>query len=87
MPFADRTQQYANNMNTSTLPNGEPFQIKIDTHIVQKDLGPPSTFTTTTIGNNLPSFSPMKENKENNFMDGRYSYSPYGTKFQTSRLY
>lgn len=86
MPFTDRTQHYANNMNTSTGPN-EPFHIKIDTHIVQKDMTAPSTFTTTTLGGNLSGLSPMKENRENNFMDGRYSYSPYGTKFQTSRLY
>lgn len=63
----------------------EPFQIKIDTHIVQKDLGPPSTYTTTTLGgNNMPSFSPLKENKENSFMEGKYSYSPYGAKFGTT---
>ena len=86
MPFTDRTQQYVNNMNSSTVPN-EPIHIKIDTHIVQKDLNPSLTFTTTALGANMPSFSPMKENRENNFMDGKYSYSPYGAKFQTSRLY
>jgi len=62
MPFTDRTQQYTNNnMNLSTMPNGEPFQIKIDTHFVQKDLGAPSTYTTTTFGGNVPSFSPLKK--------------------------
>ena len=100
-PFTDRTQQYSNLsnnhlMNTSTGPIGEPFQIKIDTHIIQKDLGPPSTFTTTTFGgmpNNMPMYSPLKksENKENIFMDGRYSYSPYGSRLTggnvSSRLY
>jgi hypothetical protein len=76
-------------LNISTLPSTEPFQIKIDTHIVQKDIGPPTTYTTTTFGNPLSTLSPMKreENKENTFMDGRYSYSPYGNKFQSSRLY
>lgn len=90
LPFTDRTQQYSNNnLNLSTIPSSEPFQIKIDTHIVQKDLGPPSTFTTTTFGNNMATLSPLKkeENKENGFMEGRYSYSPYGNKFQSSRLY
>lgn len=62
LPFADRTQQYNNNnLNVSTIPSSEPFQIKIDTHIVQKDIGPPSTYTTTTFGNPLSTLSPLKK--------------------------
>jgi len=62
LPFTDRTQQYTNNnLNASTIPSSEPFQIKIDTHIVQKDIGAPSTYTTTTFGNPLPTLSPMKK--------------------------
>ena len=65
LPFGDRTSQFINNpMNISTVPS-EPFQIKIDTHIIQKDMGGPmSTFTTTALGNpstsNMPSLSPLK---------------------------
>lgn len=61
--FADRTQQYTNNnLNVSNMTPSEPFQIKIDTHIVQKELAPPTTYTTTTFGSPIvPSLSPMKK--------------------------
>jgi hypothetical protein len=45
------------------MPQPEPFQIKIDTHIFQRDLGPPSSQTTTSFLNQPPmnGYSPLKK--------------------------
>lgn len=46
-PLGDRTQEFTN-QNGSFIGEPKPFQIKIDTHFIQREMGPPTTHTTTT---------------------------------------
>lgn len=46
-PLNDRTPDY-NNQSSSFIKEPQPFQIKIDTHFIQRDLGPPIAQTSAT---------------------------------------
>ena len=46
-PLGDRTQEFMN-QGSGYMNEPKPFQIKIDTHFIQRDSGPPLTQTTTT---------------------------------------
>ena len=75
-PLMDRTQEFSN-QGSSYHSEPKPFQIKIDTHVIHRDMGPPITQTTTTFmdqnfnGGPSPSLFPMAESNI-----GPITYSP-----------
>ena len=75
-PLMDRTQEFSNQASTY-LNQPKPFQIKIDTHVIHRDMGPPITQTTTTFmdqnfnGHMPPPNYPMAESNT-----GPITYSP-----------
>jgi hypothetical protein len=59
--LTDKTNDFYNHGNI--LPQPEPFQIKIDTHIFQRDLGTPINQPTSSFLNQSPlnGYSPLKK--------------------------
>lgn len=75
-PLVDRTQEFSS-QNGSFIAEPKPFQIKIDTHFIQRDMGPPTTHTTTTFMEqnfNAPNAPPSYPLIESHL--GPASYSP-----------
>lgn len=73
-PLADRTQDFNTQNNMYKEP--QPFQIKIDTHFIQRENGPPVIQNTTAFMENAqPQCQPMLPNNMN--------YSPI--KMESSR--
>jgi hypothetical protein len=71
----DRTQEFSNQGSTY-LSEPKPFQIKIDTHVIHRDIGPPISQTTTTFMDqnfNGPLLQPNYPMAESNTVPIKYS--------------
>jgi hypothetical protein len=82
-PLNDRTADY-NNQNSSFIKEPQPFQIKIDTHFIQRDIGPPIAQTSATFMDQ--NFNPAPMNFPIN-PPPQSTYSPIklGEGFESSR--